>query len=132
MTTIKIRREVFLTKLQERLNKDKANEAKLEAESKKRKVQMNKAIQTFITKASKTNELSYSAHINWRNTLSLVVENVPAAMLEEIEKCNQPVDCEPTLANWEVSEIEGAIRLLELSEDEYISASFSKKFSKYL
>jgi hypothetical protein len=132
MSSIKIRREVFAAKLQERLDASEKNRAKFEAESEKQKIKMEKAIQTFIAKAVKTKGLTYSAHINWRNTLSVCIENVPASLLADIQDAERPIDCEPTLSAWEKSEIEGAIRLLQLSEDEYISASFSKQFSKYL
>lgn len=132
MSSIKIRREVFAAKLQERLDASEKNRAKFESESEKQKIKMAKAIQTFMTKAVKTKGLTYSAHINWRNTLSLTIENAPVSLLEDIQNAEHPIDCEPMLSAWEKSEIEAAIRLLQLSEDEYISASFSKKFSKYL
>ena len=72
---------------------------------------------------------SVSAHENWRNEVSVNV-TMPAGVvkLPEQPKC----DLERELGSYEIQEIENAIRILQMTEEEFVNASTFKTVAQYL
>ena len=51
---------------------------------------------------------------------------------DNVPEAPKPEDYKRTLGNWELEEIQGAIRILEMSEEEMVNASTMKSISQYL
>ena len=70
-----------------------------------------------------------NAHENWRNEVNLTV-TLPANTIKLPE---QPqMELEQELARYEVQEIENAIRILKMTDEETVNASTFNKLAQYL
>ena len=79
--------------------------------------------------AKQISKVDVSANENWRGEVN-VQFTIPA---NEVKLPAKPeMDLDQELARYEVSEIENAIRILEMSEEEFVSASTMKQIASYL
>jgi hypothetical protein len=70
-----------------------------------------------------------SAHENWRNEISISLQ-LPAGTIKLPEKPS--IDLEQELGRYEVQEIENAIRILKMTDEETVNASTFKTIAQYL
>lgn len=70
-----------------------------------------------------------SAHENWRNEVNVNIQ-LPAGSIKLPEK--PQIELEQELARYEVVEIENAIRILKMTDEEFVNASTFNKVAQYL
>ena len=70
-----------------------------------------------------------SAHENWRNETNLTI-TVPSGLVKLPEKPS--IQLERELGAYEISEIENAIRILKMTDEEVVSTSTYNAISRYL
>jgi hypothetical protein len=70
-----------------------------------------------------------SAHENYRNEVSVNI-TIPAGAIKLPEKPS--IDLEQELGRYEVTEIENAIRILKMTDEETVNASTFKTIAQYL
>jgi hypothetical protein len=70
-----------------------------------------------------------SAYENYRSELQVTI-NLPAGTFKFPEKPN--LELEQELSRYEVSEIENAIRILKMTDEEVVNASTFKSIAQYL
>ena len=70
-----------------------------------------------------------SAHENYRNEVNVNI-TLPSGVIKLPEKPQLELDNE--LARWEVTEIENAIRILKMTDEEVVNASTFNKVAQYL
>ena len=70
-----------------------------------------------------------SAHENYRNEVNVNIQ-LPAGSIKLPEK--PQIELEQELARYEVVEIENAIRILKMTDEEFVNASTFNKVAQYL
>jgi hypothetical protein len=70
-----------------------------------------------------------SAHENYRGEVNVNIQ-LPAGTIKFPEKPS--MDLENELARYEVTEIENAIRILKMTDEEFVNASTFKQVAQYL
>ena len=70
-----------------------------------------------------------SANENWRGETSVSI-SIPAGLVKLPER--PQIELESELGRYEVQEIENAIRILEMSDEEFVNASTMKQIASYL
>ena len=70
-----------------------------------------------------------SAHENWRGEVSVTIQ-LPVGAIKLPEKPS--IDLEQELGRYEVQEIENAIRILKMTDEETVNASTFKTIAQYL
>ena len=70
-----------------------------------------------------------SAHENWRNEVNVTI-SLPAGSIKLPAK--PEIDLEQELGRYEVQEIENAIRILKMTDEETVNASTFKTIAQYL
>jgi vacuolar-type H+-ATPase subunit I/STV1 len=70
-----------------------------------------------------------SAHENYRNEVNVNI-SLPAGTIKFPEKPSMELENE--LARYEVQEIENAIRILKMTDEEFVNASTFKQVAQYL
>jgi hypothetical protein len=103
------------------------NNEKKRKEHEKTKKAWSKEVAEIVVKQISKAEVSASE--NWRNEIRVDV-TIPAGL---VTLPKQPdLDLEQELGRYEVQEIENAIRILEMSDEEFVSASTMKQIASYL
>jgi hypothetical protein len=70
-----------------------------------------------------------SAHENWRNETNVTI-TIPSGLVKLPEKPS--IDLERELGQYEITEIENAIRILKMTDEEFVNASTFKQVAQYL
>jgi hypothetical protein len=70
-----------------------------------------------------------SAHENWRGETNVNI-TIPANVVKLPEKPS--IDLERELGQYEITEIENAIRILKMTDEEFVNASTFKQVAQYL
>ena len=70
-----------------------------------------------------------SAHENWRNETNVTI-TIPSGLVKLPEKPS--IDLERELGQYEITEIENAIRILKMTDEEVVNASTFKQIAQYL
>jgi hypothetical protein len=70
-----------------------------------------------------------SAHENYRNEVNVNI-SLPAGLIKLPEKPS--MELEQELARYEVQEIENAIRILKMTDEEFVNATTFNKLAQYL
>jgi hypothetical protein len=70
-----------------------------------------------------------SAHENWRNEVNVTI-TLPNGLVKLPEK--PTMDLERELGQYEITEIENAIRILKMTDEEFVNASTFKQVAQYL
>ena len=70
-----------------------------------------------------------NAHENWRNEVNVTI-SLPAGSIKLPEKPS--MDLERELGQYEIQEIENAIRILKMTDEETVNASTFKTIAQYL
>lgn len=103
-----------------------SNEKKRKEYEKLNKDWSNKVAQIVIKQIAKCD---VSANENWRGDAS-VSFSIPAGLVKFPERPQMELESE--LARYEIQEIENAIRILEMSDEEFVNASTMKQIASYL
>jgi hypothetical protein len=93
------------------------------------KVAQDKYFKTILKEFKDSLVIDSISKHSWRNSLSVSYEIVGGAKLPdepEIEKL------ESELSNYEIQEIENGIRILKMTDEEYVSTSTFKSIAQYL
>jgi hypothetical protein len=103
-----------------------SNEKKRKEHEKTKKAWSKEVAEIVIKQISKAD---VSASENWRNEIRVDV-TIPAGL---VTLPTEPkIELEQELGRYEVQEIENAIRILEMSDEEFVSASTMKQIASYL
>lgn len=115
--------------------KDKLDtSAKAVVSNEKKRKDNEKAIKAWSKEVAglvvkQISKVDVSANENWRGEVN-VQFTIPA---NEIKLPAKPeIDLEQELGRWEIQEIENAIRILEMSDEEFVNASTMKQIASYL
>lgn len=124
--SLKIPRDKFLAKLNERLARADNAAAREEAT----RVKVDKLRQTAIDKAVKealkNPSLIISSHVNYNGNVDLTVN-------AKLDPHAFRIESDPeSLSSWERAELENYIKLVEMAESEYIPASLHKNALRFL
>jgi hypothetical protein len=74
-------------------------------------------------------KVEVSAHENWRNETNVTI-TIPSGVVKLPEK--PAIDLERELGQYEIQEIENAIRILKMTDEETVNASTFKQIAQYL
>ena len=118
----------------------KALEAKLEAGTKaitnneKKRKEYAKVEQAWSKEVAdlvfkQISKAEVNAHENWRNEVNVTIQ-LPAGSIKLPAK--PELDLEQELGRYEVTEIENAIRILKMTDEETVNASTFKTIAQYL
>lgn len=70
-----------------------------------------------------------TAHENWRGETNVTI-TIPSGLVKLPEKPS--IDLERELGQYEITEIENAIRILKMTDEEFVNASTFKQVAQYL
>jgi hypothetical protein len=125
--------KVATTKVIKALEDKIANNVKVEASNEKKreayKVAQDKYFKTVLKEFKDSLIIDSISKHSWRNSLSVNYEIVGGATLPdepEIEKL------ESELGQYEINEIQNAIRILKMTDEEFVSTSTFKNIAQYL
>ena len=125
--------KVATTKVIKALEDKIANNVKIEASNNKKreayKVAQDKYFKTVLKEFKDSLVIDSISKHSWRNSLSVNYEIVNGATLPdepEIEKL------ESELGQYEINEINNAIRILKMTDEEFVSTSTFKNNAQYL
>lgn len=104
-----------------------ANNEKKRKEYEKLENAWSKEVAELIFKNISKAEVS--AHENWRGEINATI-SIPNGLIKLPEKPS--IELEPELGRWEVEEIENAIRILKMTDEETVNASTFKTIAQYL
>jgi len=128
--SVKVATTKVIKALEEKLDNGKkaivSNEKKRKEYEKVEKAWAKEVADIVFKQISKA---EVSAHENWRNEVNLNVQ-LPAGSVKLPEK--PAIELESELARYEVQEIENAIRILKMTDEEYVNASTFKQVAQYL
>ena len=125
---VKVPVRVVIESLNKRLEESKANAEKNNEAEKQFHLANRKWAEDFVIQFRDVLEVtqvrarSYSKDVEVSYTLpeGAVIPEQPTRKFEKV------------LAGWEVEEIENAIRILNITEDEYVSASTMKQIGRFI
>jgi hypothetical protein len=114
------------TKLSDSAKAITNNEKKRKEHEKVKKAWAKEVAEIAIKQISKAD---VSAHENWRGEVN-VQFTIPA---NEVKLPKEPdLELEQELGRYEVNEIENAIRILKMTDEEFVNASTFKQVAQYL
>ena len=115
----------------DKLNKDFANQEASEAKYQKATEKWEKDVQKLVI-ANLKNIEDFSANTNYRNEVR-VNFSIPAGTIELPKSPEREVQ---TINQWQYNEqkeeLSNAIRILKMSEEDYVNASTFKSIARYL
>jgi hypothetical protein len=114
------------TKLSDSVKAITNNEKKRKEYQKVEKAWSKEVAELVIKQISKAD---VNASENWRNEVNGSF-NIPAGLVTLPEK--PQLELEQELGRWEVQEIENAIRILKMTDEEVVNASTFKTIAQYL
>jgi len=127
--TVKVATAKVIKALEDKI----ANNVKVEASNEKKreayKVAQDKYFKTVLKEFKDSLVIDSISKHSWRNSLSVNYEIVGGATLPdepEIEKL------ESELGQYEINEINNAIRILKMTDEEFVSTSTFKNIAQYL
>lgn len=123
--------KVAKTKVVKALNQKLTNNTKIVTENEKKREAYTKSMTAYAKKVAKDVLSSLeveSVNTRWNNEVTVTYKNPDRIELPEAPKC----ETESELGRYEVQEIENAIRILEMSDEEFVSASTMKQIAQYL
>jgi hypothetical protein len=111
----------------ESAKKAEVNNEKKRKEYEKVEKAWSKEVADLVIKQISKAEVS--AHENWRNETNVTI-TLPAGSVKLPEKPSMELERE--LAQYEITEIENAIRILKMTDEEFVNASTFKQVAQYL
>lgn len=123
---VKIPVKVVIESLEARLNKN----AEEQEENKRLEHAHSLALKAWVNKLTDLGLIAENASVNrWSDREVTITYKVPDGVSIPQEPKR---DYATTLGGWEVQEIENAIRILNLTQDEFVSASTMKQIGRFL
>lgn len=123
---VKVPVNLVIAGLERRLSENREAEARNQI----LKDKFDKAKQSWVDEVSKlTLEVEDVNYSSWRNSLSISYKVPNGTRIPDEPSMDRQ---ENELARHEIDEISSAIRILGMSEDEYVSASTMKEIGRYL
>jgi hypothetical protein len=127
--TVKVATSKVIKALEDKI----ANNVKIEASNEKKreayKVAQDKYFKTVLKEFKDSLTIDSISKHSWRNSLTVQYEITGGAQLPdepEIEKL------ESELGQYEINEIQNAIRILKMTDEEFVSTSTFKNIAQYL
>jgi hypothetical protein len=139
--TVKVQRQTLIKALEESMQKMKNKSAEYDKEIKAYRVECEKANSEVLGKIKsgkiKTDKLSVNVRDAWRDYRSTESEKKEVTitftcLASQISYPEEPQRPDSYSTKYATEEIENAIRILKLSNDELISTSSYKSVAKYL
>ena len=125
--TVKVAKDKVVKALETKLS----NNAKVVVDNEKKDKDHAKAMTIYAKKVAKdflTSLEVESVNTRWSNEIVVTCKNP-----DRIELPEQPkLDKERELGSYEIQEIENAVRILKMSDEEFVSASTMKQIAQYL
>ena len=126
--------KVATTKVVKALEDKLADSKKAEVNNEKKRKDYEKAQKVW---AKEVAELAFkqisksevTAHDNWRGETNICI-TVPTGLIKLPE--NESINLESELSHYEVKEVENAIRILKMTDEEFVNASTFKSVAQYL
>ena len=128
--TVKVAKDKVVKALETKVENSKkavANNEKIRKEYAKVEKAWAKEVANLVFK--QIAKADVSAHENYRNEVNVSIQ-LPAGTITLPEK--PQIETERELGRYEVDEIENAIRILKMSDEEFVSASTMKQIAQYL
>ena len=125
---VKVPVRVVIESLTKRLDESKANAEKNAEVEKQFQEDMKKWTQDFVAQHQAVLKVESVNYRRWQNRVDVEYEIPEGAEI----KAQPTRDSLKTLHSWEIEEIENAIRILKLTEDEYVSASTMKQIGRFI
>ena len=126
--SVKVAKDKVVRALKARIEEGKkaviSNEKKREAHKKALDKYQKQVVKDF----AKDLTIS-SVNTRWNGQLEVTYDVAKGIELPEQPKCDE---LEREIGSWEVQEIENAIRILEMSDEEFVNASTMKQIASYL
>jgi hypothetical protein len=126
--------KVATTKVIKALEDKLASAKKAEVSNEKKRKDYEKTEKSYAKEVADIvfkhiSKAEVSAHENWRNELNVTI-TLPANTVKLPEKPS--MDLERELGQYEIVEIENAIRILKMTDEEFVNASTFKQVAQYL
>jgi len=128
--SVKVATPKVIKALEEKLSDSKkaiSNNEKKRKEYEKTEKAWAKEVADLVFKQIAKAEVS--AHENWRNEVNVTI-TLPNGAVKLPEKPS--IDLERELGQYEITEIENAIRILKMTDEETVNASTFKTIAQYL
>lgn len=125
--SVKVAKDKVVKALKEKVAQSNANEIANEKAEKAHKVALDKYQKQIIKDFSKDLEIE-NVNTRWNGQLEVtykVTKGVEFPKAPEWERLN-------TLGRYEIQEVENAIRILEMSDEEFVNATTMKQIASYL
>mgnify|MGYP006271748891 CR=1 FL=1 len=125
--TVKVAKDKVVKALSDKLDKNVIIVADNEAKRKAHAEAITVYAKTVAKDVLSSLEVE-SVNTRWNNEVTVTYKNP-----DRIELPKQPeIELEQELGRYEVQEIENAIRILQMSDEEFVSASTMKQIAQYL
>jgi hypothetical protein len=126
--------KVATTKVVKALEDKLADSKKAIVNNEKKRKEYEKVEKTWAKEVAdavfkQISKAEVSAHENWRNEVNVTI-TLPAGSIKLPEK--PTIDLERELGQYEITEIENAIRILKMTDEEVVNASTFKQIAQYL
>lgn len=117
-----------IAKLEERLALDEANRKQNKVNEQEWRDALKKWQNDFVKNHAKVLEVEHINHRSYNNSVEIRY-TIP----QGLELPAEPnYERESTLGEWQIEEINNAISILKMTDDEYVSANTFSSISKYL
>lgn len=128
--TVKVAKDKVVKALKDRI----ATNTKNVADNEKKRKEYEKVEKTWAKDVSdivikQITKAEVSANENWRGEVN-VQFSIPAGLVKLPKKPD--LDLNQELGRYEIQEIENAIRILEMSDEEFVNANTMKQIASYL
>lgn len=107
-------------------NQEKENRNKVNEENYRKA--MEKYNSTLVKELKDSVKVSCLNYRSWNRTLTVEYEIAEGTVLPDEPKREN----ESTLGHWQLEEIQNALNILRMTDDEFVNASTMKDISKYL
>lgn len=128
--SVKVATSKVIKALEDKLSNDKkatvSNEKKRKEYEKVEKAYAKEVADLVFKQISKAD---VSAHESWRGETNVTI-TIPNGLVKLPEKPS--IDLERELGQYEITEIENAIRILKMTDEEFVNASTFKQVAQYL
>lgn len=124
--SLKIPRDKFLARLEDKLARSIQAEKNRAAAQEEHNKKLNAHMTSMLKLAAKDQSIITTSHVQYDGTISLLIKaptDAPKFVLH---------DDPDYLGTWERNELESYIKLVELSESEFIPASLHKNALRFL
>ena len=125
--SVKVATAKVIKSLEDRVANNKIATANNEAKRKAHSLELEKYHKSILKDFAKDLEIS-NINTRWNGQIEVTYNKI-----NDFKVAEQPqLELERELGAWEVDEINNAIRILKMTDEEYVNASTFKSIAKYL